>query len=193
MAQALLEEPPLELPRHKFTVDDLDRMLEAGILDKDDKVELLEGEFIVMSAMGDPHHWVVRRLNRLLVPAIGDRAWVNVGLPVRSSRYSEPEPDVSVQPAPALGKSPKIPTPHLVIEVSDSSLKKDRTLKQRIYSSAGVPEYWIVNLVDFQIEVHTDPRDARYANRVIHPRDATLRIGAFPDVEVRFAEILADL
>jgi Uma2 family endonuclease len=129
----------------------------------------------------------------VLVPAIGDRAWVNVALAVRSSRYSEPEPDLSIQPAPAAGKSPKLPTPHLVIEVSDSSLRKDRTLKQRIYSQARVPEYWIVNLVDYQIETHTEPRGARYANRVIHPRDAVLRVGAFPDVEVRFSEILEGL
>ena len=193
MAQALLEEPPLELQRHKFTVDDLDRMLAAGILDKDDKVELLEGEFIVMSSMGDPHIWAVRRLTRALVTAIGDRAWVNVALAVRSSRYSEPEPDLSIQPAPAAGKSPKLPTPHLVIEVSDSSLGKDRTLKQRIYSQARVPEYWIVNLVDCQIEAYSEPRGARYAKRVIHPRDAVLRVGAFPDVEVRFGEILDGL
>ena len=193
MAQALLEEPPLELQRHKFTVDDLDRMLAAGILDKDDKVELLEGEFIVMSSMGDPHIWAVRRLNRVLVPAIGDRAWVNVAISVRSSRFSEPEPDLSIQPAPAAGKSPKLPTPHLVIEVSDSSLRKDRTLKQRIYSQSRVPEYWIVNLVEYQIEVYSEPRGARYAKRVIHPRDAVLRVGAFPDVEVRFIEILEEL
>lgn len=193
MAQALLEEPPLELLRHKFTVDDLDRMLAAGILDEDDKVELLEGEFIVMSAMGDPHIWAVRRLTRALVPAIGERAWVNVALAVRSSRYSEPEPDLSIQPAPASGKSPKLPTPHLVVEVSDSSLHKDRTLKQRIYSQAGVPEYWIVNLVEYQIEVYTEPRGARYAKCVLHPRDAVLRVEAFPDVEVRFSEILEGL
>lgn len=193
MAQAMLEEPPLELPRHKFTVDDFERMFEAGILDSDEKVELLEGELIVMSEMGDPHVWAVRRLTRLLVPAIGDRAWVNVGLPVRSSRHSMPLPDMSIQPPPAPGQGAKAPTPYLVIEISDSSLRKDRLLKQRIYSQANVPEYWIVNVVDMQIEVHTEPRGDLYAKRIIHPRDATLRIEAFPDVEVRFAEILEGL
>lgn len=192
MAQALVEEPPLELERQKFTVDDLDRMVAAGILD-DYQVELLEGEFIVVNSMGDPHAWAVRRLTRLLVPAIGDRAWVNVAIPVRSSRYSEPEPDVSIQPAPAPGKSLKLPTPHLVIEVADASLRKDRTLKQRIYSRARVPEYWIVNLVEYEIEVYTEPRGDGYASRVVHPRNATLRIGAFPDVEVPFASILEGL
>lgn len=192
MVQAALEEKPLELSRHKFTVDDLDRMLSAGILGPDDKVELLEGEFIDMNSMGDPHIWAVRRLTRFLVPAIGDRAWVNVALPVRTDRYSEPEPDISLQPGPVSG-SPKLPTPYLVIEVSDSSLRKDRVLKQRIYSRARIPEYWIVNVVEFQIEVHTEPKGASYARRVVHPRDATLRIGAFPDVEVAFAEILAGL
>lgn len=193
MAQSTLEEPPLELPRHKFTVDDLDRMLAAGILDADDKVELLEGEFIVMSSMEDPHFLSVRRLNRVLVPQVGKRAWVNVGLPVRSSRYSEPEPDISIQLDPPAGTRPKLPTPLLIIEVSDSSLRKDRVLKQRIYSQARVPEYWIVNLVDLQIEVHSEPAGDRYASRVVHPRDAVLRVGALPDVEVNFGEILEGL
>jgi Uma2 family endonuclease len=192
MVQAGSEEPPLELSRHKFTVEDLDRMLGAGILGPDDKVELLEGEFIDKNSLGDPHIWAVRRLTRVLVPAIGERAWVNMALPIRADRYSEPEPDISIQPAPLSG-SPKLPTPHLVIEVSDSSLRKDRVLKQRIYSRARVPEYWIVNVVEFQIEVHTDPGGGHYGKRVVHPRDATLRIGAFPDVEVAFVEILAGL
>jgi Uma2 family endonuclease len=193
MAQAMLDEPPLELPRHKFTVDDFERMFEAGILDSDEKVEFLEGELIVVSEMGDPHFLAVRRLTRILVPAIGDRAWVNVGLPIRSSRHSMPLPDISIQPAAGPGQGAKVPTPHLVIEISDSSLRKDRVLKQRIYSQAKVPEYWIVNVVDVQIEVHTEPAGDQYAKRIIHPRDATLRVAAFPDVEVRFAEILEGL
>jgi len=192
MAQGIVDEGPLELSRYKFTVDDLDRMLEAGILDSDSKVELLEGEFIEVSPIGDPHIWAVRRLTRVLVPAMGDRAWVNVALPIRSSRFSEPEPDLSIQPAPVSG-SPRVPTPFLVIEVSDSSLRKDRILKQRIYARAGVPEYWIVNLVDLQIEVHYGPSGDAYSERVVHSRDAVLSPRAFPDVSVRFAEILEGL
>ena len=185
----------LELRRHKFTADEFMRMDALGILDsgvRDVRIELLEGELIEQRVMGDPHIVAVRRLTRLLVPVIGERAWVNVGLPIRASRYSVPYPDISLQPEPKSG-SVIVPTPHLVIEVSDKSLRMDRILKQRIYAQAKVPEYWIVNLRELQIEVHEKPRGDDYTNRVVHPRDATLHIGKFPDVEVPFAEILAGL
>jgi Uma2 family endonuclease len=152
-----------EPAHHRFTVTDYYHMAEAGILTEDDRVELIDGEIIDMSPIGGRHVPCVARLNRFLVRTISDDATVNIQSPVRLGEYDEPEPDVSVVRSRNYGDD--LPTPSdvlLLIEVSDTTLRYDRATKLPLYASAGIPEYWIVDLQGQSIERHTNPVGSTY-------------------------------
>lgn len=150
---------------HRFTVDDYRRMAEAGILREDSRVELIRGRIVDRAPVGSPHIVAVNRLNRLLVAAIGDRGVVSVQNPVCLDDGSEPQPDVAVlRPgADDIGApTPRASDVLLLIEVADSSLQEDRGEKAALYAESGVPEYWVVNLIDRVFEVHRGPAGGRY-------------------------------
>jgi len=144
---------------YQFTRDDYYRMAEAGLF-QDQHVELLDGEILTMSPKLTPHAFTVNQLMYMLIAALGSTAIVRVQDPVVLNNNSEPEPDIAVCfPVPDKYKSahPTADQVLLVIEVAESSLTHDRTRKARAYAAGGIPEYWIANLIDRQIEVLTDP------------------------------------
>lgn len=155
-----------------------------------EKIELLFGVLVRMTPIGSPHASTIARLNRLFTTLLPEeRASVRPQLPFAALPDSEPEPDLVLAPPGTYSRQHPEKT-LLVIEVAASSLARDRGLKARLYALAGVPEYWIVNLVDEVLEVHTEPCDGVFG------RCATLRKGdvvrplAFPDLEVRIDQIL---
>jgi Uma2 family endonuclease len=153
-------------PLHPLTVEDYHRMIELGILTEEDKVELLDGALIAMSAEGSRHALVVSLLNRWLSRGLGDeRQIVRAGSPMTLPPVSEPEPDLAVVELAETRKShPQ--RAHLLIEVSLTSLPKDRDRKARIYAEAVIPQYWIIDLAHNAVVVHRDPAMGRY--RQIH-------------------------
>jgi len=155
-----------ELPRHLWTVEEYHRMGEVGLLDADARVELIEGEIVEMAPIGDAHAAISNQLTRLLVLAVGERGIVAVGNPVRLSLNSEPQPDFSVlRPRP--GYSTRGPRPEdimLAVEVSDTTLRRDRQVKLAMYASAGIPEFWIVNLEIREVEIYRSPAGDTYAS-----------------------------
>ena len=155
-----------ELRRHLWTVDEYHRMGEVGLLDADARVELLEGEIVEMAPIGDAHAAISNRLNRLLVLAVGERGIVAVGNPVRLSLHSEPQPDFSVL-RPRADYQTRGPRPEdviLAVEVSDTTLRRDRQVKLAMYASAGIPEFWIVNLEIREVEIYRSPAGDTYAS-----------------------------
>jgi Uma2 family endonuclease len=147
---------------YRFTRDEYYRMAEAGLF-QNKRVELLEGEIITMSPHNTLHASTVYQVAHSLEQVIGNTTCVRCQLPIVLNSRNEPEPDIAVCiPVPGSYKH-KHPTPDqvlLVIEVAESSLMYDRTRKARAYAAARIPEYWIVNLVDRQVEVLTDPDSA---------------------------------
>ena len=178
--------------RRRFTVEEYCAMAEAGILAADERVELLDGEIFVMPPIGPPHEDGTTRLSRDLILRLGDRAWVRVQNSVRLNDYGLPEPDIAVvrfrddyhrnRPTPA--------DVLLVIEVADSSLRRDRELKLPHYAAAGIPEVWIANVPARQVEAFHDPVDGVYQNRRIVPADGQISPRAFPDVALTVGEFL---
>jgi Uma2 family endonuclease len=165
-----------------------DRMVELGMF-QDERIELLRGVLVPMSPIGPPHSATIDRLNRLLVLAMEGRATVRVQNPFAALDDSEPEPDFSVVP---LGDyhDAHPERAELVIEVAESSLSRDRGVKLHIYAENGVPEYWIVNLRDHRIEVHTDPSPDGYrALRTVLPGE-TLSPARFPNVVFAAGDIV---
>ncbi|MEZ6185832.1 MAG: Uma2 family endonuclease [Planctomycetota bacterium] len=168
--------------------EEFDRMVEVGLF-RDEKVELLRGLLVTMSPSGAPHMEVIDRLNELLVLSLTQRARVRVQGSFAASAESQPEPDIAVVPrADHSRQHPQ--SAHLVVEVSDSSLARDRQIKAAIYASSGVPEYWIVNLVDDVIEVRTEPQGDTYARVTPYRRGESICLTAFPDVTLEVDAIL---
>ena len=176
----------------RFTSDEVQAMLRAGILREDDPLELIDGQLVVMSPIHDPHIVCVNRLNRLFVERTDPEVAVSVQNPVRIDEHNEPEPDVVL--STALDGAPRPGTVLLLVEVSGSTLDYDRDVKRSLYARAGLPEVWIVNLDDQQIEVHRNPDGDVYRTRHLTGLDDTVTperpasIGAVP---VR--DILGDL
>lgn len=168
---------PIE--RYRFTVDEYDRLGEAGILGEDDPVELIEGELSVMTPIGRRHAACVDRLNRLLSQRVGDQAIVRVQSPVRLDDHTEPQPDMALLCPREDFYANAHPGPDdllLVIEVADSSVGYDREVKLPLYARASVVEVWIVDLGRSAIEAHREPRTEGYAERKLYRGHDELRL-----------------
>ncbi len=137
-------------------MDEYHRMIEAGILDEDEHVQLIDGFLIAMTPQGEPHAQVIQRLNRLLVRSVGEGLVVRPQLPLTLGD-SEPEPDLAVVREADLSRDRHPGAALLVVEVAADSLRVDRGAKAVLYARAGIPEYWIVSLEDSTVEVLRDP------------------------------------
>jgi Uma2 family endonuclease len=173
-----------------ITRADYDRMVDAGLF-HEERVELWRGVIVEMSPQKSPHAAAVESLNPILVMALvaSKRAKVRIQLPFALSDDSEPEPDVAVVPF----EDHRRAHPHrafFIIEVADASLEDDRGWKAGEYASAGVPEYWVVNVRHDVIEVYTDIIAGRYTRVTPYRRGATISPAAFPDVVVKVDDVL---
>lgn len=183
----------VDLARRRFTADEYQRMGQTGILDEDDRVELLDGEIVQMTPIGPVHASIVDRLTRLLVQRLGDRAVVRVQNPIRLNPHSEPQPDLVVARDRADFYASSHPAPDdvlLVVEVADSSLALDRAVKMPLYARARVPEVWLIDLAARVVVVHRDPRGGAYADVHTASPDEQLRIEALDDVAVTVTDVL---
>ena len=178
--------PSLAEKQRLFTADEYHALAEAGILTEDDRVELIDGQIIAMSPIGNRHFHCVNRLTRLFAARLyrsdPPDAVVSVQNPVRLSDYTEPEPDV-VLFQPDLDET-CIPTTSdvlLLVEVADTTLAFDREVKLPRYAAAGIPEVWIVALEEDRMDVYRRPGPSGYAERVVLERGERAEIGALPD------------
>ena len=183
----------MPLTEHRFTVDEYHRMGDAGIFHEDDRVELIRGRIVQMSAIGRRHAGCVNYLGNTLARLLGQRAVVGVQNPVILDLEGEPRPDVAVLvPRPEFYRD-RHPAPAdilLLIEVADTTLDYDRDEKVPVYAETGVQEVWLVNLPGNAIEIYRDPRDGRYADVRTARRGSTIAPLAFPDLALRVAELL---
>lgn len=156
--------PPLAVavpaePIWRLSVEQYHEMINTGILDEDDPVELLEG-WLIPKMPKKPPHSVTKQLTREAIARLLQPGWyVEEQEPV-TTEDSEPEPDIAVirgAPRDYLECHPGPDETALVIEVSDTTPRRDRGLKKRIYARAGIQAYWIINLPENRIEVYTEP------------------------------------
>ncbi len=130
-------------------------MDEAGIFGPEERVELLDGEIYAMPPIGSHHSGVLTRIDRMIRRSIGDRYLVQIQNPVKISAYSLPQPDLVVlkhRDDDYIHATATVDDVLLLVEVADSSLRFDRTLKSPLYQAAGITEFWIVNISDRCIE-----------------------------------------
>ncbi len=182
----------------RWTRAEYERMVAAGILTPDDRVELIDGEIVTRTPQGSAHATSVSLVQEALRSAFGTGAHVRTQLPLAIGPTSEPEPDAAVVVGPPRAYREAHPqSALLVIEVADATLDYDRETKGSLYARAGLPDYWIVNLQDRVVEVHRDPVSDpqapfgwRYATRErFGPADAIAPL-ARPDAPVEVADLL---
>ena len=187
------ESPPPAREKRKFTVAEYYRMAEVGILHHTERVELLDGEIIVMAPIGIPHATGVRRMERVLHQALGAAAAISVQNPVRLDDHSEPEPDIALLRFREDDYATAHPGPAdilVVMEVSDSTLDFDREVKSKRYAAAGIPEMWIMNLPGDCIDRLDQPGPAGYARHTVFRRGEKISPAALPDLEFAVADLL---
>lgn len=193
-AAPLLQTPLVQdAPHYRFSVEEFYKLADAGIFDENDRVELLDGEIIVMSPIGIRHAATARRLNKFFSRRSNDRYEVIVADPSRLGDYSEPQPDVQlvrVREDDYLTGHPAPADVHLLIEIADSTLRYDRGSKRNAYAAAGIPEYWIANLTDECIEVFRDPRGGTYHTERAVLRGESVAPLAFPDLLIAVHQIV---
>ncbi len=159
--------------RRMITTTEYHQMADAGILTAEERVELIYGDILVMSPVGSRHFACVNRMSRMFNRMLGDQVITSVQGPVRLNDFSEPEPDIALLRPTDNFYADRLPGASdvmLVVEVSDSTLEKDREIKLPLYAKAGIPEVWIVNLHLNQLEVYARPMAGAYTfSRVFTP------------------------
>jgi Uma2 family endonuclease len=182
------------VPRHRLTRQQYHRLGEAGILGEADRVELLDGQLVDMSPIGPRHALAVDALAELLLAAVAGRAGVRVQNPVALDARTEPQPDIALVRRPWRGYPARHPPPEdvfLVIEVADRSLELDRGAKRELYASAGIGEFWIVDLTTDGVFVHREPRGDSYGLVARIEPHGVLDVEALPGVAIPAAPLFA--
>jgi Uma2 family endonuclease len=188
-----------DLPRTStpqgYTQQQYFALLEVGLLNDEDRVELLDGVIVAKSPSNPRHAAAVWLAQTALLHAVGDRAMVRVQSCLIASPHSVPEPDVAIVPwTPRRYADAHPTTALLLLEVADSSLPQDRLSKSRIYAGDAIPQYVIVNLRADRVEVFTDPDPAArvYRAQVVVGRGERIELQAFPGTFVCADDLLPD-
>ena len=171
----------------RIRVDEYHRIIDAGILGEDERIQLIDGLLVETTPQGRPHAFVIQELTRLLVRALPDEFKVLTQLPLTLGDDSEPEPDLAVVQAQDAASCTEHPTTALlVIEVAGESLRFDCRSKAALYARAGIPEYWIVNLREAAIEVYRSPDTTSgvYRGSLVCRRGEILTTAVVPGIGV---------
>ncbi|MBW0000483.1 MAG: Uma2 family endonuclease [Verrucomicrobia bacterium] len=185
----LPQPPPVHFDAvRRFTIEEYYRLVEAGILEEDARVELLDGQIIPMAPIGPEHHWILEELNEAFMRQLDERFKVGPGrsLPIRP--HDVPEPDLVLY-RPGIGRRQHVSAADvlLVIEVADSTLSHDLGYKADLYRRAKIPEYWVVDVRHRCLRVFTLAGD-RYETTIV--REGKVSPQALPGVEVDVTALL---
>jgi len=175
-----------------FTVEQFGRMWESGILPADRRYELIRGEIMELVGPGPGHAGRVNRLNRLLTIRLGETVIFSVQNPVLLDRYSMPLPDLAVlraKPDFYISAHPSPEDTLLLIEVSDTTVQRDSTIKADLYAETGIVEYWILDIPADSLIVFTNPANGIYQSVMTLHRGETVTPRQLP-VTFEVGEIL---
>lgn len=178
---------------YRLSVAQFERMIDAGILTKYDRCELIRGELVKRIVASDSHAAVVRRLNGFFNPPREAEDYiVGVRSPIKLED-SRPDTDLTLLRYKDDFYSSGTATPpdiFLVVEVADTSLKFDRAVRAPLYAENGIQEYWIVNLIEDCVDVHREPQiSGEYASQWIAGRGESIALSALPNITVPVNEI----
>ena len=177
-----------------FQVNEYLKLAEQGVLHPDARVELINGVVMQMAPIGRPHGNRVSRIARVFIEKMPTNVQVYLGSTIRLNDQSGPEPDIALLTPQASQDRQNLPGPQdilLIVEVSASSLRTDRTNKALRYAQNNIPELWIFPLESDEIEVSRQPTPQGYAHIQRYRRGDTLTIQALPQIRLTADELLA--
>ena len=182
------------ISRKLFSVQEFQRISDAGIFPPDSRFELIRGEIFEMPVPTRIHSGRVNKLTRVFTSKLGESAIVCIQNPMFIDQMSEPRPDVVICKSLSELFEPFEPEPSdvlLLVEISDTSLRYDTKIKSRLYADAAIPEYWILNIPDDVLQVRTEPADGEYRRieNLIRGRSITAKM--LPDIVFTVDELLA--
>jgi Uma2 family endonuclease len=177
----------LKIDDHDFappllTGEDVMTMTRAGILPEGRGYELIEGVLVKMASQYGPHVGMVWTISRSLARTLPDDVNVSLGGSIFLAETVMLEPDIGIYPAAMMSHDVRGPDLMLAIEVSDSTLRYDLGKKAALYAAHGVRDYWVADLNDEQIFVHTQPGADGYGARAVHPFGTALSLPFAPQI-----------
>lgn len=176
----------------RISVEDYEKMVEHGIFNEDDRIELWEGVLITMSPKGSRHANAIRRIDRIIEKMLGEKVVFSAQDPIRLDDFSEPEPDVALLAPPIENYDESHPTPkdiYLLMEIAETSVEKDRQ-KAFNYARNGICQYLLLNLNTNEIEDYREPSADGYRFKRTHDKTVSFNLVAFPEVEIKVADLL---
>lgn len=179
-------------PTYQWSVEEYQKLGEVGIFHEDDRVELLNGDIVIMAPIGVRHIKAVRRLINIMVRKYGQRCLVDAQNPLMIDGRSVPQPDILLLRATADARN-SAPIPEdvlLLIEVADSSLLYDMRDKRAAYARTGIIEYWLLDLSHNQLHVFRNPEAQGYGSEQVVRVGESIAPLAFPEAPVTLDEIL---
>lgn len=182
-----------ELAKRWISADEYERMGEAGIFPEGARLELIGGEIFEMSPIGSPHAACVKFLSELFHLLFAGTLTVSVQDPIRLDDFSEPQPDLALLRRREDFYRDSHPTPAdvlLVVEVADTTVVTDRTIKVPLYARAGVPEVWLVNIPEGRVEIYSQPSGDSYARAESFGREVEAKSHTVERLAVNVAELL---
>lgn len=186
----------IPLLRKKFTVQAFTQMAEQGILSPEERVELLAGELFEMGKIGRRHAAAVRRLLQILSRQVREeQAWLDVQNPIALDDYSQLQPDLTLLRPRADAYEGGHPQPAdvlLLIEVVDTTLESDRTVKIPLYAQGGILEVWLVDLNGQRVTAYRQPQPDGYRLLQIYGTGDVVHPLAMPEVAVAIAPLFPD-
>ncbi len=169
-------------------------MSELGILDTDDRTELIEGQILVMAAKGTPHVLGLRLLAVAFDTLLANQLFfVSTQDPIQLNDFSEPEPDLAIVRGTALDYADRHPDPDdlaLVVEVADSTLKYDCEVKDKLYAQSGIEDYWVLDVKNRKLHIFRNPTATGYTSHLILTPPNSIAPLKFPDRSVSLLDIL---
>ncbi len=179
--------PPAQDGRARFSREAYHRLGEIGILGRDSRVELIDGEILMMSPIGPLHGAIVRRLTQFFVKNLPDSIECSIQLPITSGDHSEPEPDIALVRRREDDYQAKHPAPDdvfLLIEVAQSSVSYDLGRKLRVYAESRIPEYWVIDIGKKIVITHREPVGSTYNQVKSFDAGSTIAPLAAPDCQL---------
>ncbi len=176
-----------------ISVAEYHRMGELGILDADEKVELLAGQIVKKSMKGTRHTSTNKRVEKVLENRLGDQVLVRTQDPIRLDNYSEPEPDVAVVIPNSSFYEDHHPTPsevYLIIEIADTTLRQDCEFKANLYAQAGIEDYWVLDVNNRQLYVFRLPSQDGYQSQQILSKGETISPLSFPNTNLLLSDFM---
>ena len=175
-----------------WTVAEYHRMIETRILNPDERVELIDGQIISMSAKNPPHAATNLCAADYLRNLLTGLALIRIQDPIALSTNSEPEPDIAVVQIDSRFYQDFHPAPaniFLLVEIADTTLETDRKRKAPAYAKAGIPDYWILDVNTWQVYVFREPCEGNYRLETVFNEDDVLSMLAFPEIEVQISRL----